>query len=353
MRKKHYQLLTLLILFFAQNLFAQTKSENLFYMVNTPESFESFKTNVTQISIVCPQTFLVSKEGVLSGSVDPRVLALAKANNVKVMPLIVNSGFNRKLLHDIVSNPVARRRSIEMMLEYAKKYDLDGWQFDLEGLHISDMDNFTLYFKETADALHKVSLQLSAAVVHATENVGGPSAYHLFLYENWRAGYSLKELSEIGDFISIMTYSQHTRRTPPGPVASPEWMEKVIKHLLTQGVTPAKLSMGIPNYSAHWFADYTEERGGFSNSRSAKYPMVQHLLDQHNAKKVWHEKAQVNWTMWDNDGVYEYVFIEDGQSLKPKLDVLKKYNLRGISVWVLGSEDPEFWTVLKKEVVRK
>ncbi|MBC7758079.1 MAG: hypothetical protein H7069_04435, partial [Phormidesmis sp. FL-bin-119] len=69
--------------------------------------------------------------------------------------------------------------------------------------------------------------------------------------------------------------------------------------------------------------------------------------------KVWHEKAQVNWAMWDNEGVFEYLFIEDAQSLKPKLDLLKKYNLRGISVWVLGGEDPEGWEVLKRETIRK
>ncbi len=349
-----FRILSLALLLIAlSDLNAQTRSENLFYMVNTPESFESFRSNVAQISVVCPQTFLVSKEGVLSGSVDQRVLTLAKANQIKVMPLIVNSGFNQKLLHDIVSNPVARKRSIEMMLEYAKKYDLDGWQFDLEGLHISDMADFTLYYKETATALHKAGLQLSAALVHTTENVGGPTPYHLYLYENWRAGYSFKELSEIGDFISIMTYDQHTRRTPPGPVASPEWMERVIKYLIAQGVPPGKISMGIPTYSVHWFTDYTEERGGFANGRSTKYPMVQHLLGQNNVKPVWHEKAQVNYAMWDNDGVFEYLFIEDGQSLKPKLDVLKKYKLRGISVWVLGGEANDFWSVLKQEVVRK
>jgi spore germination protein YaaH len=351
MKLRILSLIALLSINFA--VYAQTKSENLFYMVNTPESFESFRANVSQISIVCPQTFLVSKEGTLSGFVDPRVLELAKANNVKVMPLIVNSGFEQKLLHDIVSNPVARKRSIEMMLEYAKKYDLDGWQFDLEGLSIRDNADFTLYFKETAEALHKAKLQLSAALVHATENVGGPSAYHSFLYENWRAGYDFKQLSEIGDFISIMTYDQHTRRTPPGPVASPEWMEKVIKYLLSEGVKPEKLSMGIPNYSVHWFTDYNAERGGFANGRSAKYPLVMHLLGQNNAKKMWHEKAQVNWAMWDNDGVFEYMFIEDAQSLKPKLDLLKKYKLRGISVWVLGGEDPAGWDVLRQETVRK
>lgn len=110
-------LLAIIILFSGISVgsHAQTRSENLFYMVNTPESFESFRANVFQISIVCPQTFLVSKEGVLSGSVDLRVLALAKANQVKVMPFIVNKGFDQKLLHDIVSNPVVRERSIEMI----------------------------------------------------------------------------------------------------------------------------------------------------------------------------------------------------------------------------------------------
>jgi len=332
---------------------SQTKSENLFYMIDTPESFASFKNNVDQISIVCPQTFFVSKDGVISGSLDKRVLKIAKANNIKVMPLIVNKGFNQKLLHDIVSNPLSRQRSIEMMLAYAKRYNLDGWQFDLEGLHLTDKDDFTLYFKETAEAFHKQGLQLSAALVHMLENVGGPRAYHLFLYENWRAGYAMKELSEIGDFISIMTYDQHTRRTPPGPVAGREWVEEIVKYLLAEGVSPNKLSLGIPSYSVHWYADYTEEKGGFTNARQIGYTDLQHLLGKSEATPQWHEKAGCNYAFWDNGGVFEYVFIEDGQSLQPKLDILQKYKLRGISVWVLGSESPDFWTVLEKSVTKK
>ncbi|MGI9543617.1 MAG: hypothetical protein ACR2MX_10190, partial [Cyclobacteriaceae bacterium] len=79
---------------------AQTKSENLFYLVDTPESFASFQSHIDQISIVCPQTFLVSKEGVITGMVDPRILKIAKDNQVRVMPLIVNKGFNQQLLHE-------------------------------------------------------------------------------------------------------------------------------------------------------------------------------------------------------------------------------------------------------------
>ena len=351
MKLKYFALAMFMAIAFSG--WSQTKSENLFYMVDTPESFASFKNNVSQISIVCPQTFKISKDGVISGSLDRRVLKIAKANNIKVMPLVVNKGFNQQLLHDIVTSPTSRRRSIDMMLEYAKRYKLDGWQFDLEGLHISDKESFTLYFKETAEAFHKEGLQLSAALVHMLENVGGPLPYHLFLYENWRAGYAMKELSELGDFISIMTYDQHTRRTPPGPVAGREWIEQVVKYLLSEGVSPSKLSLGIPSYSVHWFADYTEERGGFTNGRQIGYDDLQHLLGKNEATPVWHEKAGCNYAFWDNGGVFEYVFIEDGQSLQPKLDILQKYKLRGISVWVLGKEAPDFWTVLEKSVTKK
>jgi len=343
----------ILLFFLSLKGITQTKSENLFYLVDTPESLESFKANVSRISVVCPQTFLISKEGVLSGSVNPRVLEIAKTNNIKVMPLIVNSGFNSELLHQIVSNPAARRRSIDMMQIYARQYKLDGWQFDLEGLNIKDRDNFTLYFKETAEALHKAGLQLSAALVHVTENVGGTSPYHQFLYENWRAGYSLKELAEAGDFLSIMTYDQHTRRTTPGPVAGPEWVEQVLKHLLAEGVPAAKISMGIPSYSVHWFSDYTEEKGGFSNGRQVGYPVVKFLLDKYETSAQWNVMAGCNYAVWNNDGAFEYLFIEDGKSLGLKLDLLKKYKLRGISVWVLGKEAPDFWTVLQSKTDRK
>ena len=68
---------------------------------------------------------------------------------------------------------------------------------------------------------------------------------------------------------------------------------------------------------------------------------------------IWHEKAGCNYAVWDEGGTIEYVFIEDGHSLKPKLDILKKYKLKGISVWVLGKEAPDFWSVLQKLVIKE
>jgi len=334
-------------------LHSQYASENLFYMTDNPEGFESFIKNVRHISMVCPQTFLVSRDGTLSGTLDHRVIDTAKKYRIKVVPLIVNSGFNTQLLHQIVVNPVARKRSIEMMLEYARIYKLDGWQFDLEGLHISDRDSFTSYYKETARAFHQNGLSLSAAVVHKVENVGGTTPYHNYLFENWRGGYDLKTMAEAGDFLSIMSYDQHTRRTPPGPVAGYHWVERILRYLLAEGIPAEKISMGIPSYSVRWYPDYTEERGGFSNGQQIAYKTVQHLLGKNDAKLNWDEKSRCHFAVWDNDGVNEYMYIEDASSLKEKLQLLKQFKLRGISVWVLGREDPETWNILSKETTAK
>jgi len=327
---------------------SQQKPEMLFYMVDTPESFESFKAHADQISVVCPQTFFVTRDGVLTGSVDPRVLEIARDHAISVMPLVVNRGFNQELLHALVSNPEARRRSIQMMLAYADMYDLHGWQFDLEGLHISDREAFTQYFKETAEALHQANLQLSAAIVHALDNVGGPSSYHLYLHENWRAGYDVRALSAIGDFLSVMTYDQHTRRTPPGPVASPGWMEAVVQYLVGEGVSPSKISLGIPTYSVYWYADYSEDRGGFSNGRQVGYDWVEHLLGKHQAIPAWDATSGCHYARWEKGGTYEYLFIEDGRSLDLKMEIVDQYKLRGISVWVLGREADDFWSTLER-----
>ena len=332
---------------------AQYKSENIFYMTDAPDSYESFIKNLRHISMVCPQTFLISREGVLSGSVDRRVIDSAKKYKIQVVPLIVNSGFTAPLLHQVVTNPVARKRSIQMMLEYAKMYQLDGWQFDLEGLHLSDKDSFTSYYKETAAALHAAGLTLSAAVVHQVERVGGTTPYHNFLFESWRAGYDLKQMASHGEFLSIMSYDQHTRRTPPGPVAGYTWVERVIQFLLSEGVPPEKISMGVPSYSVRWFPDYTEERGGFSNGQQIPYKAVQHYLAKNNATVQWDEKGKCHYAVWDNDGVNEYMYIEDARSLQAKLQLLKQYKLRGISVWALGREDPAFWNVLSAETIAK
>jgi spore germination protein YaaH len=327
----------------------QHPAERLFYYVDTEDSWESLRQHIDQISVLAPGGYSVDEDGVVWGGVDPRVLKLAREHDVPVMPLILNPGFDQEMLHRLLENPQARRHAIEAMVEESRRNEYLGFQFDFENLNMNDRDAFTRFYREAADALHQAGFKLSAAVVHRPDALAGPTRYHKWLFKNWRAGYDLEALGEIGDFLSIMSYSQHTRRTPPGPQASVPWQEDVVEYFL-RFVPPEKLSLGIPTGSQHWYTsqeDRITPEMARSYSEQLSHARAMGMLERFGAPLLWSEEHQVPYAFFSNGGTWEWIFLEDARSFRAKLDLMDRYKLRGFSVWVLGPEDPRIWEVLR------
>ncbi len=321
--------------------------ETVFYYVDREECFRSFQENIAHITIVAPQVYSMDGDGVIWGSVDSRMMALAKAHGVQVMPLVMNPGFNQQMLHNALQNPVARRRAVNTMVALCQKHGFVGIQFDFENIHIDDRKAFTQFFRETAEVLHKKGFQISAAVVPRTGDFAGRIKYSKWIFKYWRTGYDLRALGKIGDFISIMTYDQHTRLTTPGPVAGMPWLEENLKFVLSQ-VPAGKVSIGFPLYSRHWFPDVAEDRAA-TGSRGFSYERAAAILEQNGATPSWLEDQGVHMAMFPNrGGQFEYLFLEDGRSFQAKLKIIGKYGLRGFSAWRLGHEDPEVWRLLEQ-----
>lgn len=329
---------------------AQPPAEHLFYAVDSEESFRSLKRNIEKISIVAPGLYSVDEDGIVWGSVDPRILDLAARHTVGVMPLIVNPGFDQQMLHRLLVNPEARARAIASFLDECARHRYIGMQFDFENLHQNDKNAFTTFFKETAEAFHRRGLRLSVAVVHRPEEFAGSTTYHKWLFENWRAGYDLKELAAAGDFISVMTYSQHTRRTTPGPSAGMPWTKQVVEYFL-QFVPPEKLSLGIPTGGMHWYTALDTTRyvaNARSWSNTISYETALGIIERHRARLLWNDEQQVQYAVFANAGLFEYIYLDDARSFKAKFDLVRTLKLRGFSVWVLGTEDPATWNGLPK-----
>ena len=327
---------------------AQTAGERLFYYVDRVDSFESLRQHIDQITIIAPQAYSVNDDGVVWGEPDIRVLRLASEHDRGVMPLIVNPGFDADMLHALLSSDAARARAIQTMVEECRRHGFMGIQFDFENLNLTDKDAFTRFYREAAQALHEAGFKISVAVVHRLDDLPGPTPYHGWLFEQWRAGYDLQALGEIGDFVSIMSYSQHTRRTPPGPQAGIPWVRDVIEYFL-EFIPANKLSLGIPLWSQHWFTSWEEDllpELARSYSRSLSYREAIGLLERRGVRPMWSDDHKVSFSFFSNAGVFEWVFLEDAQSFQAKIDVMEEYGLRGFSAWVLGREDPGIWQVL-------
>jgi spore germination protein YaaH len=320
--------------------------ERLFYYVDRQTSYESLVAHIDQIDILGPQVYTVDSLGIVWGSLDSRVKRLAAEHDVKVMPLVVNEGFNQAALRRLLADTAARNRSIRSFVRLCRDEGYWGIQFDVENVNIEDRDRFTAWYSDAAKALHDAGCTISLAVVHRLSDEAGPTALHRFLHDSWRAAHDLEALARVGDFISFMTYDQHTRRTPPGPVSGLTWMREAIDYALLH-VPPEKLSAGIPTYGRHW---RTQADPGPDRVRAGmegiNWAWGSALVERHGGTMQWDSTDQVPFAHFANGGVWEWVFLENARSFEAKLELVRDKKLRGFSAWVLGGEDERIWEVL-------
>lgn len=325
---------------------APQRLESLWY-ARGETSTKSFLAHADQISIVSPQVFSLDSNGVITGGMDPRMVATAREHHVQLVPLVMNPGFDQPSIHRVLTNPGARSRAVRSLAALCRDQHLDGIQFDIENVHVRDKDAFTSFTRESVDSVHHAGCTLSAAVVPRTGEDPGPTSYHKWIYENWRAVYDYKALADTLDFISYMTYAQHTGGSPAGPVAGYPWMKASLEYVLSLGVPPSKISLGIPAYSDWWFPAYDSVGGSKMRGSDISYPDAATVLAKSGVAARWDDVQKAPTAAWSEHDVFQYVWMEDKRAFLAKLGLVTSHHLRGYSVWVLGSEDPATWRALK------
>jgi len=321
--------------------------EAIWYIRNTEDGIASFAANARHISIIAPQVYSIDSSGTICGGTDPRIVSIAKQYGVKLMPLVMNPGFDLAVLHHITTNPSARTASARSMARICRDEHVFGIQLDFENLHVSDRDAFTTFARELADSVHAAGCALSAAVVPRTDTTRGALPYHQWMTDYWRGAYDYKALAESLDFLSYMTYAQHTGGSTPGPVAGYPWMLASLKYVLSLGVPPSKISLGIPAYSDYWYPHYNPKTGDArSRGDDISYPAVMRIIHDGGGAPVWDDKQTAWYAMWERSGVFEHAWIEDARAFNAKMALVSTYNLRGYSVWLLGLEDPRTWEIV-------
>ena len=331
-----------LLVLLGGSAWAQPKS--LFYMTTNPDSVQSFTDHADKIDVLVPAWYSVDGTGLVWGGPNAAVLHTAAAHHVPVMPIVAL--MNQGDLHKLFTTPSARAAFIAALLSECKRFGYSGFQIDFEDVSWTDRDLLSSLVADTAAALHNQKLQLTIATVPNAPGYPGRSDYSHWLYENWRGGYDLKALAQSADLICLMTYDQNTRWTPPGPVAGYPWTVANVDYAL-QFVPKEKLSMGIPLYGYHWYAG--EPMKDDKPNPTADY-IGQRDVDQYLAafhpQVEWDAVDHVPWFYFYRDDSREWVFYTDKRSFEDRLNLVRERGLEGFCSWVLGTEDPQIWSLL-------
>src|SRR5690349_10372794 len=107
----------LALLLVSSHAVAQRPKEEALWYLRGERSIQAFLGNADKITIVSPQVFSMDSNGVIRGGVDPRVVETAKVRGVKLVPLVMNPGFDQSSIHRVLNHPEARAQALRSLAE--------------------------------------------------------------------------------------------------------------------------------------------------------------------------------------------------------------------------------------------
>ncbi len=132
------------------------------------------------------------------------------------------------------------------------------------------------------------------------------------------------------DFVVVMLYDQHWSTSPPGAIASPEWVARALG-MRVGDVGPSRVIAALPVYGYDWRSDSATSVVSYADV--VKLATDEHVpLVRDPASATLHAQGRY-WQAWVSDAV----LLDSLVSVGRRLGVTK------FALWRLGLEDPRIW----------
>ena len=305
-----------------------------FYATADEESVASLRLHARDMDLVSLQWFQVDAAGRLVDQTDAAIADWARRTKVRLMPLVLNQEFRPEIAHLVLTDPKVQSDLIRDLLDAGQRLRLRGFQLDFENVPEGDRAAFTAFVRSLSGKLRSRGLRLSVAVPAPLYDAPG-SINENPVNERARA-FDYRALAAASDFLTVMTYDQHTSNTNPGPVSGRPWLEACLKRVLAEA--PAKkVMLGVPLYYRRF-----RPQGVLEGTHAEALALSRARNATLRRDPIEGESTFV----FDEEGAANVVWLQDAESLRDRLDLARRLRLLGFSAWRLGHEDPEAWPYL-------
>ena len=267
----------------------------------------------------------ISRDVSVSDGTETDILAFAKQNGKKVMFGISDHGEAEKA-DDILNNEENQKDHIAKIISLLDEEGYDGVIIDYEELRDDQEEDFTKYMRNLSKEIRSMGKTLGISIPVETQG----KVSH---------GINIVDVSKVVDRMRMNVYEQYGPDTGPGPIASIDWTNEIIKNAIDQGVEPNKIVLGTAHSGHDWIVKPEEE---FFKDMATDETLE--LLQKTKSQLQWNEEKQANFfTYTDGENREHIVWLEDSRSFQAKIALAKAYELQGIFIWYLGGEDPKIW----------
>lgn len=309
---------------------------NAYTYQSNQAAVESINKHGDLLTYLSPFAYLITENGTLSPMRDESMIPAALQKNVVPMMSITNfttTAAGSNLAHTVLATPEYKLNLLTDIIKIMEEKGYQGLNVDFENVLPADRVLYNEFLQQTVDRLHPLGYFVSTAVA---PKVSGTQAGLLYEAHDYEAH------GRIVDFVILMTYEWGYRKGPPQAISPINQMRRVVEYALSV-MPPEKIVLGFQIYARDWVLPHIsgQEARTFSPQEAIR------LAVQYGATIQYDTRTQSPFFRYkDEQGRGHEVWFEDARSAQAKFDMVKQYNLRGISYWALGYPYPQNWALL-------
>lgn len=269
---------------------------------------------------------------------DRSIIDSAHREKVKVSMVVTNlpdergSTWDSGRVEKVLTKPELRQKYIDGIVQKIADLGFDGVTIDYEEVEANLRDEFSFFIREMSTTLHQQGYFVGVALHPKT----GGSLDKLYRFQDWKA------LSTYADELYIMAYGEHWDEGSPGPIASSQWVEKIVEYAREQALPLEKFYLGLPLYGYDW------EEGSDDKATGLTYQDVRRLMDKYKIASEWGEDTPAPFFRYEEDERGHEVWFENAASVEEKIKLAQSAGFGGVTFWRLGGEDPEVWERVRR-----
>lgn len=282
-------------------------------------------------------TWEICPDGSLKGLNDQALVALAKKEGTAPHMVLSNLrepfGFDSAIAHDLLGNPSQWPDFIPKVMEAVLTHGYSGVDLDFEYVPKEDKAAYARFASALSSRLHKSGCRLTIAVSAKTEDETTSPLTE---------GLDYKALGEAADAVLLMTYEWGYAAGEPMAVAPIGPVTQVVEYAVTR-IPPQKLLLGIPNYGYDWPLPWVRDQ---TRASSVGNQEAINIARKHHCVIQFDQTAQTPWFTYIHEGREHVVWFEDVRSIRQKLELILKYQLKGAGYWNLMRPFTQNWLLL-------
>ncbi|MFD1066955.1 LysM peptidoglycan-binding domain-containing protein [Oceanobacillus locisalsi] len=285
-------------------------------------------------------SYRVNRDGTLTAPPTGNLIASAKEGGASIAMVITNleeGSFSSEVGHIILTVQAVQNQLLDEIVNIATEQGYRDIHFDFEFLLPEDREAYNTFLRTAKERFAQAGLQISTALAPKTsaEQTG-----------QWYEAHDYHTHGEIVDFVVLMTYEWGYSYGPPMAVSPLHSVRDVVEYAVSE-IPSEKIILGQNLYGYDWTLPFVE---GGEAARAISPQQAVHIAWENNAAIQFDNTAQAPYFMYvDVSGQEHEVWFEDARSIQAKFDLIREFQLLGISYWKLGLAFPQNWLLLNNE----